>query len=325
MANPLRWGILGTGRMCRRVAAAIHTVGDVVTIVGSREAHRAQEVAGAVGAARGGLYEDVLAAADVEVIYVALPNRLHAPWTVRAAEAGKHVFCEKPLAATVEECETMVAACDRHGVHLVEAFMYRYHPQWQVVWRVVESGRLGRLRLLRAAFGFHLRGEGNIRLVPELDGGALQDVGCYCVNVARWFLGEPQRVRGVSADLRGVGVDTHNSAILEFASGAQALLECSFETASHQVVEIIGEQGRIEVPVAFVTTGETRVRIVDDDGDRVEVVSPADSYALEVAAVGRLIREGVPTLTPGDDAIRTQTVLAAWRAASTEGIVPLPS
>lgn len=324
MPNSLRWGILGTGRMARRLASAIRDAGDTVTIIGSRDAERARETAVALDVERGGTYEDVIAADDVDAIYNALPNGLHADWTIQAAEAGKHCLCEKPLAATVTECEAMVAACQRHRVHLVEAFMYRYHPQWQVVWEAVNDGKIGPLRLIRAGFGFLLRGESNIRMSPELDGGALQDVGCYCVNVARWFLGEPIRVRGVSADLRGAGVDTHNSAVLEFASGAQALVECSFETASHQAVEIIGERGRIEVPVAFVTSGETRVRIVDADGERIETVPATDSYALEIAAMGRLVREGAPTLTPGTDAIRTQRVLAAWREATDGGVVTLP-
>lgn len=324
MPNPLRWGILGTGRMARRLASAIREAGDTVTIMGSRDPTRAQAAAVALGVERIGSYDDVIAAADVDAIYNALPNRLHATWTMRAAEAGKHILCEKPLAATAAECEAMVAACERHGVHLVEAFMYRYHPQWQLVWEAVNAGRIGPLRLIRAGFGFLLRGDGNIRMVPELDGGALQDVGCYCVNVARWFLGEPVRVRGVSTDLRGAGVDTHNSAVLEYVGGAQALLECSFETASHQLVELVGERGRIEVPVAFVTSGETRVRIVDADGERVESIPAADSYALEIVAMGRLIREGTPTLTPGTDAIRTQTVLAAWREATHAGVVALP-
>ncbi len=313
MPEPLRWGILGTARINRRILPGIRAAGDILTIVGSRDLDRARAAAVEYGAKRGGSYEDVLSAPDVDAVYISLPNSLHAPWAIRAAEAGKHVLCEKPLAPNVDDCAAMVAAAERHGVHLVEAFMYRYHPQWKVVRETIDAGKIGAVRLLRAAFTFRLRDPQNIRLSADLLGGALQDVGCYCVNVARWFLGEPARVRGVALDLQGVGVDTHGAAVLEYASGSLAVLTCSFEAASQQVVEIVGETGRIEVQTAFVALGDARVRIVDADGDRTEIIPATDSYALEVAAMDRLIRTGEPVLTPATDAALTQAVIAAWR------------
>lgn len=319
MPKPLRWGILGSARINRRLLPGIRSAGDVLAIVGSRDRERAQAAATEYGAERAGTYEDVLAAPDVDVVYISLPNSLHAPWAIRAAEAGKHILCEKPLAPTVHDCEAMVAAAQRHGVHLVEAFMYRHHPRWTIVQGIIASGKIGAVRLLRATFAFHLSDRRNIRLRPELQGGALQDVGCYCVNVARWFLGEPKRVRGIAADVQGVGVDTHSAAVLEYESGALAVLTCSFETTGQQVVEIVGERGRIEVEAAFVSFDDTRIHIVDADGERVEVVPAADAYALEVAAMGRLIREGTPPLTSASDAALTQAVIAAWRSGEPPG------
>jgi xylose dehydrogenase (NAD/NADP) len=316
MPEPLRWGILGTARINRRILPGIRAAGDTLTIVGSRDPDRARAIAAEYGAERGGSYEDVLAAPDVDAVYISLPNSLHAPWAIRAAEAGKHILCEKPLAPNVDDCTAMVAAAKRHGVHLVEAFMYRYHPQWKLVRDTIDAGRIGAVRLLRATFTFRLRDRHNIRLSPELMGGALQDVGCYCVNVARWFLGEPAGVHGVALDLQGVGVDTHGAAVLDYASGAIAMLSCSFETTSQQVVEIVGETGRIEVQTAFVAIGDARVHIVDADGDRTEIIPATDSYALEVAAMGRLIRAGEPVLTPATDAAPTQAVIAAWRGVT---------
>ncbi|HVC33048.1 MAG TPA: Gfo/Idh/MocA family oxidoreductase [Chloroflexota bacterium] len=313
MPEGLRWGILGTARINRRTVPGIRAAGHALAIVGSRDLERAQAAAIEYGAERAGTYDDVVAARDVDVLYVSLPNSLHAPWVIRAAEAGKNVLCEKPLAPTVADCEAMAAAAERHGIHLVEAFMYRHHPQWKVVQEVLDSGRIGPVRLLRATWTFRLRDRQNIRLSSELGGGALQDVGCYCINLARWFLGEPTRVRGIASDQQGVGVDTHSAAVLEFASGALAVLTCSFETTNQQVMEIIGERGRIEVPSAFVSFGDTRVRIVDPDDDRTEIVPATDVYALQIAAMGRLIRGGVSSFSPASDAALTQAVIAAWR------------
>ena len=321
MPESLRWGILGTANINRRILPGIRAAGHALSIVGSRDPERGHAAAVEYGAERVGTYEDVLAAPDVDAVYISLPNALHLPWTLRAAEAGKHILCEKPLAPSIAECEEMVAACRQHHVHLVEAFMYRYHPQWDVVRKVVDSGRLGKIRLLRATFTFSLHNPQNIRLSPDLKGGALQDVGCYCINVARWFLGEPTRVRGIASDLRNVGVDTHSAAVLEFPSGALAVLSCSFEMTSQQVVEIVGERGRIEAQTAFVALGDTRVRIVEGDDDRIEVIPAADPYALEVKAMARLIREGVPPLTPASDAAATQAVIAAWKRSDGQSLV----
>lgn len=313
MSEPLRWGVLGTAGINRRVLPGIRAAGHSLTIIGSREPERARTAAAEHEAARAGSYEDVLAAPDVDAVYISLPNTLHATWAIRAAEAGKHVLCEKPLAPTVAECEAMVTAAQHHGVHLVEAFMYRHHPQWKLVRGVIDSGGIGAIRLLRASFTFRLRDKQNIRLMPELGGGALQDVGCYCINLARWFLGEPARVRGVALDLQDVGVDTHSAAVLAYASGALATLSCSFETTNQQIVEIVGERGRIKVQTAFVPLGDTDVRIVDADGDRTETIPAADAYERQAVAMQRLIREGSPSPTPAADAALTQAVIAAWK------------
>jgi predicted dehydrogenase len=156
VSAPLRWGILGTGGIVRRWLPGFRTSGDTLAIVGSRDPARARSAAAEFGAERGGSYEDVLAAADVDVIYNALPNQLHVEWTIRAAEAGKPSLCEKPLAPTVEGCQQMVAAAERHGVALVEAFMYRYHPRWARVRQLIDEGRIGPVRFVRAVFGYHL-------------------------------------------------------------------------------------------------------------------------------------------------------------------------
>jgi xylose dehydrogenase (NAD/NADP) len=316
MSGALRWGILGTGGIVRRWLPGFKASGDVLAIVGSRDRDRATAAAAEFGAERGGSYEDVLGAADVDVIYNALPNEPHVEWTIRAAEAGKHSLCEKPLAPTVEGCERMVAAAERHGVHLVEAFMYRYHPRWARVRALLDEGRVGEVRFLRAAFGFYMgpeRGD-NVRFSPALGGGATQDVGCYAVNAARWLLGEPTDVRGRALDRRGCGVDTHSAAVLSYPNGVLAEVSCSFDAPLGQALEIVGERGRIEVPLPFLPRGETTIRVVVGADEEVETFPEANQYELEVRAVGALLRDGTPSLTPGSDAVANQRVLTAWRA-----------
>jgi predicted dehydrogenase len=207
----------------------------------------------------------------------------------------------------------MVAAAERAGRPLAEAFMYRHHPRWQVVRRVVESGEIGRLLTVRASFGFKLDRADDIRLSPELGGGATQDVGCYAVNAVRWFLGEPTRVRGAAVDRRGVGVDTHAAAVLAYPDGVLAEVACSFDAPLGQALEIVGERGRIEVPLPFLPRGQATVRVVVGADDDVESFPELNQYELEVRAVRALLRQGVPSLTPGSDAVANQRVLTAWR------------
>jgi D-xylose 1-dehydrogenase (NADP+, D-xylono-1,5-lactone-forming) len=313
--NALRWGILGTGGIVRRWLPGFQASGDVLAIVGSREAARARAAAREFGAERGGSYEDVLSATDVDVIYNALPNEPHVEWTVRAAEAGKHCLCEKPLAPTVEGCQRMVAAAERHRVHLVEAFMYRYNPRWTRVRELLDGGEIGPVRLARAAFGFYMGPDraSDVRLSPALGGGATQDVGCYAVNAVRWLLGEPSEVRGWALDRRGAGVDTHAAAVLAYPDDVLAEVACSFDASLGQALEVVGERGRIEVPSPFLPRGQTTVRLTVGADERVETFREVNQYELEVRAVRALLRDGTPTLTPGSDGIANQRVLTAWR------------
>jgi len=318
MAEPFRWGILGTARINLTRLAGFHFAGHQIAIVGSRDpsGERARTHAEMLGAERLGTYEDVLAATDVDGVYICLPNTLHVPWAIRAAEAGKPVLCEKPLAPTVEGCRQMVEAATANGTKLVEAFMYRNHPQWQVVWEKVRSGSIGDLEMIRATFGFVLNRPEDIRLSRELGGGATQDVGCYTVNLARWFLGEPTRVRGFALDRRGVGVDTHSAAVLEFPDGTLAEVACSLDANLGQSVEFVGRRGRIAISGAFLPRGDVTLRISDPEGEREEVVPGANQYGLDLAAFARHVREDAPVLTPAADAIGTQDVIARWVAGA---------
>jgi xylose dehydrogenase (NAD/NADP) len=313
MPRPFRWGVLGAAGINKRVLPGIIGAGHTIAIIGARDAGRARAAASEWNAERSGSYDDVLNSSDVDAIYIPLPNGLHREWTIRAADAGKHVLCEKPMATTVADCEAMVAACARNGVHLVEAFMYRHHPQWNVVWDALNAGKIGKIQTLISSFQFTTRDPGNVRLSPTLEGGALQDAGCYVINACRWFLGEPSLVRGISTDRQGHGVDTHNAAVLEFPSGAQALLSCSFDSASIQHLDLIGDRGRIDVELPFLPLVESHIRIVSSEGTQVVTVPVRDQYIDQAIDFEALVREGKPNLTSGADAAATQAVIAAWQ------------
>jgi predicted dehydrogenase len=237
-------------------------------------------------------YEALLADPEVDAVYVALSNDRHRPWTLRALAAGKHVLCEKPLALTAQEAEEMAAAASAADRLLMEAFMYRFHPRIRAF---VESMAGRELRHVHAAFGFTLRDAANYRLRPELGGGALYDVGCYCVDVTRWLLGEPDELR---AFRRGDEVDMTTSALLRFPSGASASLFASFESPEHQVLEIVGrdEVVRIEKPFS-----------------RME---PENPYQLMLEEFAAAAVSGGPAPLPVEWSIANLRVLDAIRAAA---------
>jgi xylose dehydrogenase (NAD/NADP) len=311
-----RWGILGTGRINVRVLPGFRDAGHQIAIVGSRDPERAKAHAAELGAERTGTYKDVLTADDVDAVYVSLPNALHKPWTIEALEAGKPVLCEKPMATTVADCRAMVAAAERAGLPLAEAFMYRHHPRWAVVRRIVDSGEIGELLTVRAAFGFKLDRAEDIRLSPELEGGATQDVGSYAVNLVRWFVGEPTAVRGVALDRRGVGVDTHGAAVLEYPGGRLGVVETSFDTPLGQRAELVGTRGTIVVPEPFLPRTDGSVRVVTPEGERAETLPLDNQYGRQFRGFERLVREREPVPTPGTDAEGTQAVIASWRGSS---------
>jgi len=218
-----RWGLLSTARINRRIVAAARGSNEIQLVaVASRERARAEEYARAneIGRAHGS-YEELLAAEDVDAVYIPLPNSLHVEWSVRALEAGKHVLCEKPLARSAAEAERAFAAAERTGRLLEEAFMYRHNPQTARLEKLVDEGAVGRVRLIRAVFSFPVQGERNIRLLAELDGGALLDVGCYCVSGARLLAGEPESVWAESV-AGPTGVDEVLAGALRFPGGVLA-------------------------------------------------------------------------------------------------------
>jgi D-xylose 1-dehydrogenase (NADP+, D-xylono-1,5-lactone-forming) len=319
-ADPVRWGLLSTARINGALIGGVRGAENAELVaVASRSDEAASAYARTWEIPRAhGSYEALLADPQVEVVYVSLPNSLHVPWAVRALEAGKHVLCEKPLSARAADAEAAFDAAERAGRLLVEAFMWRHHPQTAAVARLVGEGRVGELRQVRAVFSFALPpDEANVRWDASLEGGALMDVGCYCASALRLLCGEPERVSCEIAD-RG-GVDAHASAVLRFGGDVLGLLECAFDAAPRSFLEVAGSAGRIYVEDPWKAP---RLTLMGADGSAealdAEIVDP---YAREVEDLSRAVRTGSAPLLGREDAIGQARTLEALLRSAREGAV----
>ena len=251
--------------------------------IASRDLAKARAAASTLGIARAyGSYEELLGDPEVEAIYNPLPNHLHVPWSIRAANAGKHVLCEKPIALTATEARELVAARDANRVQIAEAFMVRVHPQWLEAKRLVDEGRIGPLRLVTGHFSYFRRDPSDIRSKPEWGGGALMDIGCYPIFIARWMFGtEPVEVAGMIDLDSELGIDRLTSALLRFPNG-QAAFTCGGQLVPYQRVHLFGERGRIEIEIPFNAPPDRACRIFVDDGS---TLGSASAVMIELPAV----------------------------------------
>jgi predicted dehydrogenase len=323
----LRWGILSTADIARKkvIPGMRRARRCVVTAIASRDGDVARRVAAELGIPRAhASYEALLADPGVDAVYIPLPNHLHAQWTIAAAQAGKHVLCEKPLALTQSDARQMVAAARGAGVHLMEAFMYRLHPSWVAARELVAAGRIGQLTAVQSWFSYYNDDATNIRNIASAGGGALWDIGCYAVNLSRMLFGEePGRVEATVRREPTFGVDTLASAILEFSAGT-ASFTCSIRAEDDQRVEIYGTTGRISIAIPFNIPPDrpTEIRVIAG-GDppvapNVEVLTfpVADPYAVEVEAFTGAVLDGSPMPVPPEDGIANVEVIERIFAAA---------
>jgi predicted dehydrogenase len=328
----LRWGVLSTARIGRtRFIPGVRGghEGEVAAIA-SRDAARGRAVAAELDVPRAhGSYEALLADAEVDAVYIGLPNGLHAEWTVKCAAAGKHVLCEKPAARRLADAQRMAEACRRAGVLLMEAFMYRHHPQHARVLDLLRAGAIGEPVFVRASFCFAMsperRAAGDVRLQPTLDGGALMDVGCYAVNAARYLFGaEPVEVTGLQRIDSQFGVDTSFAGVLRFPGDRLALVDGSFDATGTQQFEIAGAGGLIRVDRAFLPGSAAEpIHIVQGPDRRTETPPNADQYALEADHFAQSVRAG-RLLPPAEDGVAQAAVVdALYRSAATGKAVKL--
>lgn len=331
--EPVRWGVLGAANIAlRQVIPAMQQSrhGEVVALA-SRDLAKARAAADALGIARAyGSYEELLADPDVDAIYNPLPNHLHVPWSIRAADAGKHVLCEKPIALSAHEARELLAARDRTGVQIAEAFMVRTHPQWLAVRELVHGDRIGDLRLVVGHFSYDRVDPADIRSRREWGGGALMDIGCYPIMLARWLFGaEPNAVVGMLERDPSLGVDRLASGMLHFARG-QATFTCSSQLVPHQGVHVFGTTGRIEVEIPFNPPPDRPARIRVDDGGALggvgEVIEfPAvDQYVLQADHFAEAVRGVGAVPVPLEDAIGNMAVLDALFRSAESGRWEVP-
>jgi len=328
MTRKIRWGILSTAKIgvAKVIPAMQRGERTEVVAIASRSWDKAQAAATKLGIARAhGSYEALLADPEVDAIYNPLPNDQHVPWSIRALEAGKHVLCEKPIAVTAAEGQTLVDAGTKYPrLKLMEAFMYRHHPQWKLAQELVTSGRIGTLRTIQTFFSFYNDDPSNIRHDPSKGGGGLMDIGCYAISLSRWIMGaEPARVLGLVEVHPEWGVDRTASAILDFGGRGSATFTCSMAVTPFQMVQIIGDAGRIELSeVPFNAPKETpcAVRLQLNNGpiERIEV-EVCDQYTIQGDLFAQAILDDTPVPTPITDAVRNMEVIEAIRRSGVTG------
>ena len=314
-----RLGILSTARINRPILAAARALDGVeVAAVASRDEERARAYAGEHRIERAyGSYEALLADPELDAVYISLPNSLHVPWSIRALEAGKHVLCEKPLSPDPAAVGQAFDVAEEAGLVLMEAFMYRHHPQTKKLAELVADGAIGELRLVSSCFSFSLTELANIRLSAELEGGALMDVGCYCVSGSRLLAGEPERVYG-EAVRASSGVDVRFAGTLRFGGDVLAHFDCGFDLPRRSFLEAVGSDGSIRVANPWlVTDGSLELRR-GDDVERIDAGS-IDRYEAQLANFAAATRGEEQPLLDRADAINQSRSLAALLRSAAEG------
>ncbi len=325
MPERVRWGVMSTARIAREkvVPGMLGARNVEVVAIASRSLDRARASAAELRIPRAhGSYEALLADADVDAVYVPLPNALHVEWSIRALEAGKHVLCEKPLGMNAADAERLArAASGRPELKVMEAFMYRFHPQWIFAKRLVDEGAIGQLLQVHSHFSYYKLDPDNIRNQPEAGGGGLMDIGCYDVSLARYLFGEePLRVIAAVDLDPTLGVDRLVSALLDFSGGRSATFSCATQLWPHQRAEAFGSHGRVELEIPFNAPQDGPCRVWYESEAGVEERSFSDDqYRLQAEAFSRSILENEPVPLPLSDGVANMRVLDAIKASSREG------
>lgn len=313
MPEKVKWGVVGVAKIATTKVIPAMQAGEWVEVaaIASRDIEKARAAAHKLGIPKAyGSYEELLADPEIEAIYNPLPNHLHVPLSIRAAEAGKHVLCEKPVALNAAECRTLIDAQRRTGVRIGEAFMVRSHPQWLRAREVARSGAIGDVRAITAAFSYFNRDPGNVRNVAGWGGGALMDIGCYPIQVSRFLLGEePVRVLGLIDRDPDFHTDRLTTALLEFPS-THCLFTCGTQMAPYQRVLILGTTGRIEIEIPFNAPPDRPTRIYADPAGW-EEFPICDQYTLQGDSFSRAVRGLGEVPTPLEDSLRNMAVIDA--------------
>jgi predicted dehydrogenase len=323
----VRWGILGVaGIAVRRVIPAMRSCEHCeITAIASRDRLKADDAARSLGIPRAhGSYEALLADREIDVIYIPLPNHLHVPWSIRAAEAGKHVLCEKPVGINVAEVRQLIEARDRANVKIGEGFMVRTHPRWLRVRQMVREARIGDLRLISGWCGYFNRDPKDVRNILEYGGGALLDIGCYPVTLSRFIFGEePTRASALIERDPEMRTDRLTSATLEFPTG-RATFTCSTQIGYNQRMIFLGTKGRIEIdrPINPVTDEPSKILVDDNPGDpaggglTTELIPTCNQFTIQADLFSKAVRDGGEVPVPLEDSVKNMAAIdAIFRSA----------
>jgi predicted dehydrogenase len=326
--QPVNWGVISTAKIgVEKVIPAMQKSRHCrIQAIASRDPARARKWAATLGIPKAyGSYEELLADPAIEAVYNPLPNHLHVPWSAKAAAAGKHVLCEKPIALDAGEAQALIAARDRSGRLIAEAFMVRGHPQWLRTRELVRAGRIGELRAIQGCFSYFLTDPADVRNQADIGGGGLYDIGCYPIVTSRFLFGaEPTRVIGLIERDPVLKIDRLASGILDYPQG-QASFVCSTQLVAYQRMQVFGTTGRIEVEIPFNAPPDRPCRIFIDDGSGLGDASAAaesfavcDQYAIQGDLFSEAVRGGAPLAFPLEDAVNNMRVIdALFRSAGT--------
>jgi predicted dehydrogenase len=321
----IRWGVLSTAKIGTEKVIPAMQLGEYCkfTAIASRQLEKAQAAARRLGIEKAyGSYEELLADCDVDAVYLPLPNHLHVPWAIKALKAGKHVLCEKPLGLNAAEAQELLEASRKFPrLKVMEAFMYRHHPQWQWVKQRVSEGKIGELRMIQSFFSYYNSDPNNIRNKVDIGGGGLMDIGCYCISLSRFIFGtEPRRVCGIREEDPEMKVDRLTSGILEFASGTSTFT-CATQLVPYQRVNIFGTKGRIEIEIPFNAPSDRPCKIWHGDDARIEevILEICNQYTIQGDLFSRAVLEDREVPTPLEDAVANMQVIDALVRSARSG------
>ncbi|HET6879122.1 MAG TPA: Gfo/Idh/MocA family oxidoreductase [Pirellulales bacterium] len=326
----VRWGILGVAKIAtEKVIPAMKKAKHVeVLAIASRSADKARQAATRLGLPRSfGSYDALLDDAEIDAVYIPLPNHLHVPWAIRCLDAGKHVLCEKPIGLSVAEAEQLVAVARKHPrLKLMEAFMYRHHPQWVTARQLIGDGKIGELRTIQTLFSYFNRNASDVRNQADIGGGGLMDIGCYPISLSRFvFRAEPKRVFATIEYDPEFRTDRLVSGVMDFGTGS-GTFTCGTQLAPYQRVHIVGTAGRIEIEIPFNAPPDRPCRLWHQHGSGIEeiVFDVCDQYTIQAELFSRAVLDDTPVPTPIEDAVANMRVIEALVRSGQSGQWELP-
>lgn len=325
MKTKIRWGILSTAKIgaVKVIPAMQEGKYSEITAISSRDLNEAKRVAASLEIPKAyGSYEELLSDPEIDAVYIPLPNHLHVEWAIKALEAGKHVLLEKPVGLSSKEAKQLIEASKRKpGLKIMEAFMYRHHPQWQKVKKLVEEGHIGKLKSIQTFFSYYNTDPKNIRHNPDFGGGGLMDIGCYCISLSRYIFGqEPKRVNGLVEFDPIFKTDRMASGILDFATGTSTFT-CSTQIVPFQRVNIFGDKGGIEIEIPFNAPPDKPTRLWLQTAEKSEEITfdICDQYTIQGDLFSKAILDDTEVPTPLEDALNNMLVIEAVFKSSESG------